>query len=876
MQQSDNTSRNEDANNTAEPVMDTIGHRPTGPNAGNNPTQCSAKIAKKDAGTQGYQDTIIYAMTWLFRIVLGGTFIFSGVVKAIDPWGTIYKMHDYIMAMPEGFMHWALPLLTVSAFVLFSAETLLGAAIITGSYRRLSAFGSALMMLVMLPLTLWIALKDPVPDCGCFGDALILTNWQTFWKNVALAIMAVWLLVFNRRARCLIIPTLQWLMMTGTVAFSVCVGFIGYSIQPMLDFRPYPAGGTLIDADTWTTNAGAENMMAIWQRGDEQITIPADSIPKDDEWTFVDRIASNKAVPPGAANKKKPVKGLAIFDEAVDVTEDIIVPEREQVVVFMTNLTNLSSGNFYKLNSLYAYCQKHGITMVTIASATPLEIQDFIDHSLAEYPIYNAEDTAIKEVVRGNPAVVYLNEGKIVWKQALSAIPTYDFLESTPNEPYALKSYAPFSDKSTFKGLCLTWALYILIIIVLSHVPMVIRYTTRKLKKNKWIKDGQVLKASALVITASLMLSSCGEDEPKPGDTAGDKTRTILVYMVATNSLNTDSSDDIKEMLQGYEASPAGCTNLLVYKADLNGDAPTLSVVHTKKDGTAYLKELKTYAGKQSSVSKARISEVMEDMKRFAPASDYGLFLWSHATAWLPPATPADTDAPGCPGPMRAFGDDYGKSISITDLAIALPKGTFSFIWMDCCLMGSIEVVYQLRDHCPIIICYPTEVLAGGAPYQDVLPHLLNQEISIEQAAQATFNYYANNPSTRYQSCTVSIIHTEWLDDLAAIARAIAHNGTMDIPTQGLQRYGKNNGTPFYDFKQTFLLIDGAASPHGQALEESLNKLVSLKLATPKFLDITINPDNFSGLSCHVPVPASNVASECYYRTLDWYKDIYL
>lgn len=829
---------------------------------------------KKEAGKRGYQDTIIYVLTWLFRIGLGGTFIFSGVVKAIDPWGTIYKMHDYIMAMPEGFMHRLLPLLTVSAFVLFSAEVLLGAAIITGSYRRLSALGSVLMMLLMLPLTLWIALKDPVPDCGCFGDALILTNWQTFWKNVALTIMAVWLVVFNRRARCLIIPTLQWLMMTGTVAFAVCVGFIGYSIQPMLDFRPYPVGGTLIDTDTGTANAEAESMMAVWQRGNEQITIPADSIPEDDEWEFVDRVTSAKALPE-TTEEKKQVKGLAIFDESVDVTEDLMVPEGEQVVVFMTDLPNLSSGNFYKLNSLYAYCQKHGINMVTIASATPLEIQDFIDHSLAEYPIYNAEDTAIKEVVRGNPAVVYLNDGKIVWKQALSAIPTYDFLESTPNEPFALKSYAPFSDKSTFKGLCIAWLLYILIIMVLSHIPMVIRYTTRKLIKNKWVKDGQVVKASAVVIAASLMLCSCSNDEPEPDIINIDKTRTILVYMVATNSLDTDSYDDLKEMLQGYEASPSGCTNLMVYKANLSGDTPTLSVVQTRNDGTAYLKELKTYTLTQSSVSKARIAEVVEDMKTFAPASEYGLFLWSHATAWLPPATPADADVTANPGLMRAFGDDYGKSISITNLATALPKDTFSFIWMDCCLMGSIEVVYQLRNHCSTIICYPTEVLAGGAPYQDVLPHLLSPEMSIEQAAQATFDYYANNPSTRYQSCTISIIKTEWLDDVAAIAREIAHDGSVDIPTQGLQRYGKNSGIPFYDFRQTFMLIDRAESPHGQALEEALNKAVSLKLATPKFLDITINPDNFSGLSCHVTNPSSNTAYECYYRTLDWYKDIY-
>lgn len=818
-----------------------------------------------------YQDVVITVLTWVFRIGLGATFIFSGIVKAIDPWGTVYKLHDYIMAMPGGVLDAFVPLLTVGCFVLFTAEVLLGIAVITGSYRRLSAIGAVLMMLIMLPLTVWIAIKNPVPDCGCFGDALTLTNTQTLWKNVALSLMAVWLVIFNKRARCLILPTLQWLMVVGTVIFAVGVGFIGYSVQPMIDFRPYPVGGTLIDSAADTSDTLTQDMMSVWQRGDERITIPADSIPEGEDWEFVERLTSMPSAGDTSEQKNRQ-KGLAIFDESADVTEDLVVSEGEQVVVFMTNLPHLSSGNFYKLNSLYAYCRGRAIPMFAIVAATPLEIQDFIDHSLAEYPIYSAEDTAIKEVVRGNPGVVYLNNGKIGWKQALSAIPTYDFLESTPACPFALKTYAPHTDAGTFKGLCLIWGLFLIIVIILSHVPMVIRYTSRKIRKNKWIKEGTVVKVSTAVIASSLLLTSCDKASEPPIDPSIDpaNTRTILVYMVATNSLAYDSTDDIAEILEGYKATAEGCTNLLIYKADYNEASPTLCVVTTDREGIPYLKTLKSYQGAESSVSKSRVEQVMADMKALAPADDYGLFLWSHASGWLPPATPAERV------PHRSFGDDYGKAISITALAQALPLDTFSFIWMDCCYMGSIEVVYQLRNHCEVIVCSPTEMLAGGAPYQDVLPFLLGPEVSIEGAVMATFNFYANNPNTRYRSCTMSVVRTPYLSALAATAANIARSGVRDVSTYGLQQYGRYNGITFYDLQQTFERMDAPQEQYAPQLEANMGQAVSLKLATPKFLNLTINPEHFSGLSCHIPAEGSSSPSEVYYRTLDWYRDVYM
>lgn len=814
---------------------------------------------------------VIYILTWISRVVLGATFIFSGTVKAIDPWGTIYKMHDYITAMPGGFLSWTLPLLTPVSFVLFTFEVLLGVALVTGSYRRLAPIGTLLLMFVMLPLTLWIALKNPVADCGCFGDAWILSNWQTFWKNIVLTAMSIWLVIFNKRARCLILPTLQWLMFAGTVVFTVTVGFIGYSIQPMIDFRPYPVGETLIDAEDNLASTAEEvaQMSAVWTNGTETITIPADSIPEGDTWEFVDRVSSSGA---SSEDERVTVKGLAVFDGAEDITEELVAPEGEQVLVFMTDLPNISSGNFYKLNSLYAYCKAHDVQMATIAAATPLQIDDFVDHSLAEYPIYTAEDTAIKEVVRGNPAIVYLKDGKIVWKSSLSAVPAYDFMESTPDKQEALAMYAPFTDKNVFKTICLIFISFIALVIFLSHVPMVIRFTARKFTKSRWVKDGAVVKTIAILMMTSLLVS-CKDEPDKPKEEISNE-RTILIYMVATNSLHSESYSDIKEILEGYASLEENNTNILIYQTVPNETAPTLSRVVKDKNGNIFLNEIKTYTSGISSVSKSRISEVIRDIKRFGPAENYSLFLWSHATGWLPIGNPANLSVSQSPPLLHAYGDDYGKSINITDLAEAIPKGTFDLIWMDCCLMGGIETVYQLRNHCDYMVVYPTEILAEGAPYNKIIPYLAGRHPDLLKAAEATYRFYADKSGSS-RSCTISVIDTKYLPEVAAYARQIVEYGNLNIPLGNLQIYGKLKGVTFYDFLQTYDEIAGADIESIDALRAATDRTVIGKWATPYFLNIPIDINHFSGLSCTPLNADASSGFRDYYKTLDWYIDVY-
>ncbi|MDE6298326.1 MAG: DoxX family membrane protein, partial [Muribaculaceae bacterium] len=147
-------------------------------------------------------------LTWILRIFVGGVFMFSGLTKAIDPWGTLYKVEDYLQVM--GLDIWP-NLKLVGVFGLCAIEFLTGIFILAGCFRRSAAIMAAVIMAFMLPFSLWIAIDDPVADCGCFGDAFIISNWATFWKNVVISSAILWLIKNNKKCRWLVTPALQWI-----------------------------------------------------------------------------------------------------------------------------------------------------------------------------------------------------------------------------------------------------------------------------------------------------------------------------------------------------------------------------------------------------------------------------------------------------------------------------------------------------------------------------------------------------------------------------------------------------------------------------------------------------------------------------------------
>lgn len=362
--------------------------------------------------------------TWIVRLVVGGVFVFSGLAKCIDPWGTMYKMQDYVAAvgltLSDG-------IYITGAFLLSMIEFMTGIFLIFGCFRRFTPWLLSLIMLFMLPLTLWIAIKNPVADCGCFGDALLISNWQTFWKNVVLSAGAVWLVFFNRRTGWLIRPYLQWLAVVATGIFTGCVSLIGYSYQPLIDFRPYKVGTEIYSQ---AASDDEPELIFIYEKDGVNKEFTEDNLPDEaDGWTFVDRKEVEKKAVTASEDREK---DIVIWDETEDeeVTSEVLGMGGKQLLMLIPELDNNTIlSDSYTINSMHTWANQHDIDFTAIVGATTEQIAQWRDLALPEYPIYRADDTTIKEIARGNPAMVYLEDGVIKWKRTLRSLQVQDFMD---------------------------------------------------------------------------------------------------------------------------------------------------------------------------------------------------------------------------------------------------------------------------------------------------------------------------------------------------------------------------------------------------------------------------------------------------------------
>lgn len=399
----------------------------------------SGLLNKSPLFNNGGNNIILSAITLIVRFAVGGVFIFSGFTKAIDPWGTIYKITDYLSAM--NIELWQ-NLVIFGAFLLCLMEFLIGVFIFTGCFRRGAVILALLTMCAMLPLTLWIAIVDPVADCGCFGDALILSNWATFWKNVILTILIVWLLKFNTRTVCFISPSIQWLAVIASLGFIGVVEASGYFIQPLLDFRQYKVGTTLASE---SSSDDEPEFIFTYRKGDITKDFQLDSLPdEEDGWEFVERKETKNDIQ--KSDNAADEAYFHIWDGENDVTTEVFSTNPDMVILLMPEISEVSMSQVWKINYLYDWSLSNDYDFIAAVSGSTQEIDNWKDLSVPQYPIYTSDDTTIKELARGNPAIVIVENGVIKWKSALQTIDIEKFQLNKPldvefDNSQALKNY---------------------------------------------------------------------------------------------------------------------------------------------------------------------------------------------------------------------------------------------------------------------------------------------------------------------------------------------------------------------------------------------------------------------------------------------------
>ena len=351
------------------------------------------------------------------RSLLGVVFIFSGAVKAIDPLGTVYKIEDYLKAF-GGFFTDLLPMAEVAAWGLIVLELLLGVCMLLNVRTQWTAWIALLFYCVMTPLTLYIALTNPVSDCGCFGDAVVLTNWQTFWKNVVLILLSILLVAWRKSVHQLWSNWMELLLAALTVAITLV--FMAWTKHhlPVKDFRPYKIGNHLPTLMEYPEDAEPDvyEYAFVYEKDGVEQTFTLDNYPKGDStWTFVRQ--ESKLIKKGY---EPPIHDFEILNAyGEDLTWDILESEEPVTLIIMYDLTKADKKQMDKVMRLLgdeAKGERLEAGYILTGSGTD-EIMAFS----MEYPslsecVCTCDPVTLKTIVRANPGVIVLQNGVVIDK----------------------------------------------------------------------------------------------------------------------------------------------------------------------------------------------------------------------------------------------------------------------------------------------------------------------------------------------------------------------------------------------------------------------------------------------------------------------------
>lgn len=349
----------------------------------------------------------------IFRIFLGVVFVFSGFVKAIDPLGSTYKIQDYLTAFGGNFI----PLLSLAfptAIALSTLEFLIGVCFLFKIKLKQTSIVSLSFILIMLPLTLYIALKNPVTDCGCFGDALVISNWATFYKNLLFLALIITLLLFHKKLRNLFLPGVEWALILVFILFSVGLSIYSYRHLPMIDFRPYKVGVNIPEAMKVPEGKPTDkyDTKLIYEKDGVQQEFTIDNYPKDSTWKFVDQKTTliSKGFEP-------PIHNFEIVDaQENDITEDVIHYEGIVNLVIMYDVSKTSKAGADKAELLYDKAKQNGERFYALTGSTDEDIAEFVQQTKVTFPFYKTDPITLKTIIRANPGFVKIENGIIKGK----------------------------------------------------------------------------------------------------------------------------------------------------------------------------------------------------------------------------------------------------------------------------------------------------------------------------------------------------------------------------------------------------------------------------------------------------------------------------
>ena len=362
------------------------------------------------------------------RIIFGLVFLFSGFVKAVDPLGTAYKISDYL----EAFSLTSLDFLAFPAsLLLIATEFTIGFNILFNIHLKASTWAASLFMLVMTPVTLYLAISNPISDCGCFGDAIVMTNWQTFYKNVVLCIVIAIIALLQKQTR-------PWLSNFGAsivtlipILISFGISIYCYNLLPIIDFRPYKIGNNIIEGMQIPEDAPLDKYETtfFYEKDGVEQAFTLDNYPAEDStWTFVRQ--ESKLIEQGFV---PPIHDFSIITEDGDITDLVLEDAGYTLLVISHKVEKASTKNIKCVKSTIANAKKAGAKVIWLTSS----YTDDIDNFKSEYEINDTfgatDDITLKTIVRSNPGLVLIKDATVIEKWHHNSLPTKDELNQLIN-----------------------------------------------------------------------------------------------------------------------------------------------------------------------------------------------------------------------------------------------------------------------------------------------------------------------------------------------------------------------------------------------------------------------------------------------------------
>jgi uncharacterized membrane protein YphA (DoxX/SURF4 family) len=404
----------------------------------------------------------MYAINNICRLLLGALFIFSGFVKSIDPLGTSYKLFDYFKAGGAAIPDNIALILAVS---LCAAELFIGLALLLNLKVKLVSWLSIAFMVFFTIITLVLALTNKVADCGCFGDAFKLTNWQTFYKNLVILPFAI--LVFWQRNKFKeeVAQPISWIAFVLILGASVYVNIYSLRHLPLINYRPYQIGQNILAGMKTPPNAPADvyDIKLVYQKNGVKKEFTEQTYPwQDTTWVFVEQ--KTTLVKKGFIT---PIHDFSILSpDKGDITEKVLKKRGTTYLFIAPNLAKANIENAKKANEIYSICQSRNIPFICLSSSTGEQVNKFRAQTGALYPIYATDETTLKTTMRSNPGLMMLQDGTIagIWSGYDIPDPVFFKGNSFGKQLMAIEHEKTQRTASLLAGLVLLFGLLLLLL----------------------------------------------------------------------------------------------------------------------------------------------------------------------------------------------------------------------------------------------------------------------------------------------------------------------------------------------------------------------------------------------------------------------------